>query len=263
MEAVILAGGFGTRLSEETGLRPKPMVEINGVPILVHIMSYLYKFGIKDFYICLGYKSSYIKNYFFQQMMCMGNITLDFESKRISQLSEIEENYKDWKINFIETGLNNMTGSRLKQALKFIKGNNFIFTYGDGLTNQNINDLLDSHFSARKLATVTAVQPPGRFGSLKLDMINSEASVNNFAEKPKDSENWINGGYFVLNRNVEKYLSDEECCTWEKEPLVNLAKDGELNAFIHKGFWKPMDTLKDKKELENLLINNKAPWINE
>ena len=263
MEAVILAGGLGTRLSEETGLRPKPMVEINGIPILVHIMSYLDKFGIKEFYICLGYKSSYIKNYFYHQMMCIGNICLNFNDKSITQLSEINENCKDWKINLIETGLDNMTGSRLKQVLKFIKGDDFIFTYGDGLTNQNIHDLIDSHFKSRKLATVTAVQPPGRFGSLNLNTVNSQSLVNDFAEKPKDSQDWINGGYFILNKNVEKYLSDDNYCIWEKEPLVNLAKDGELNAFIHKGFWKPMDTLKDKKELENLLIKNEAPWINE
>lgn len=261
MEAVILAGGLGTRLSEETGLRPKPMVEICGKPILIHILEYLNKFGINNFIICCGYKSSYIKDYFISKLMHQDDILVDFTTAEVSKLTKKNLN---WKVRLIETGLDNLTGSRLKQALKYIKGEDFLFTYGDGLTNQNINSLIKSHKVSNKIATVTAVQPPGRFGSLNLAQNNSEQfDVTSFSEKPIGDGSWINGGYFILNKKIDKYLNEKPNCIWEKEPLSNISKDNQLNAFLHYGFWKPMDTLKDKRELENLINKGKAPWLSQ
>ncbi len=262
-EAVILAGGLGTRLSEETGLRPKPMVEIGDSPILLHIMNYMSRFGINSFIICLGYKGNTIKDFFTSLMTSSGSIRLDF-SERKSYCLEDDCSFKDWNIKLIETGALDMTGSRLRQALKHVEDKEFLFTYGDGLTNQNINELVESHRTANKIATVTAVKPPGRFGALNLDTSSLDtrnSDVMNFSEKPLGDNAWINAGYFVLSKEVSRYLSDQQDCTFEKEPLMNLAKDGQLNAFKHDGFWKPMDTLKDKNELNDLIKSRKAPWM--
>lgn len=260
MEAVILAGGLGTRLSEETGLRPKPMVEISGKPILIHIIEYLNKFKIDKFIICCGYKSSFIKDYFVSKLIHQDDILVDFTEGKVEKLTNRGLN---WKVKILETGLDNLTGSRLKQALKYIEGEEFLFTYGDGLTNQNIHDLVDSHVSSKKIATVTAVQAPGRFGSLELkEGDKKHFNVTSFSEKPIGDGFWINGGYFILNKKVDQYLSYEKECIWEKEPLSNIASDNELNAFLHHGFWQPMDTLKDKRELEYLVSSGKAPWLN-
>ena len=260
MEAVILAGGLGTRLSEETGLRPKPMVEIAGKPILIHIIEYLSKFNIDKFIICCGYKSNFIKDYFVSKLIHQDDILVDFTKGKVEKLTNRGLN---WQVKLLETGLDNLTGSRLKQALKYVNGEDFLFTYGDGLTNQNIHELIKSHRSSKKLATVTAVQAPGRFGSLELQTQNEEQfNVTSFSEKPIGDGFWINGGYFILNKKVDQYLSDDKKCIWEKEPLSNIANDKELNAFLHNGFWKPMDTLKDKRELEHLVSSGNAPWLN-
>lgn len=262
-EAVILAGGLGTRLSEETGLRPKPMVEIGGFPILLHIMRYMSRFGINTFTICLGYKGNMVKDYFTSLMTSSGSIRLNFRERKTYCLED-DCSFRDWNIKLIETGALNMTGSRLKQALKHVESTEFLFTYGDGLTNQDINALEDSHRMAGKIATVTAVKPPGRFGALNLDLNSSDyrtSDVKDFSEKPLGDNAWINAGYFVLSKEVSKYLSDDQNCTFEKEPLTNLARDNQLNAFKHEGFWKPMDTLKDKNELNDLIKNCQAPWM--
>ena len=260
MEAVILAGGLGTRLSEETTLKPKPMVSIGRYPILIHIMNYLSKFGIKDFIICLGYKGEYIKQYFLNELHTMGDLEIDFSRNKIKKLSNKN---LDWNVKLIETGELNMTGSRLYQAIEYVNGDSFLFTYGDGLTNQDISKLIDSHTKSGKIATVTAVQPPGRFGSLNIDTFSPDSLniVKSFTEKPLGDNNWINGGYFILNKKVKNFLNSEENLVWEKEPLNQLANDSELNAFVHRDFWKPMDTLKDKMHLEKLVEEKKAPWI--
>lgn len=262
MEAIILAGGFGSRLSEETGLKPKPMIEIGNLPILVHIINYLNSFGINKFVICLGYKGDYIKEYFFKKLYTNGNIEINMNTKEIKPLDEKKEKYT---IRFIETGYKNMTGSRLRQAIEHIDGENFLMTYGDGLTNQNIKFLFESHLESKKIATITAVRKPGRFGELKLKKSNNKSQKNNiveaFSEKPIQLNTWINGGYFMLNKKVKKFLNNKSDLVWEEEPLKKLAKENQLNAFIHEGFWHPMDTLKDKRYLESLVKNKNAPWL--
>ena len=259
-EAVILAGGLGTRLSEETGLRPKPMVEICGIPIILHIMQYLNKSGIDKFVICCGYKSNIIKDYFTSMIYHKDDIEIDFQKEEIRSLTQ---KANKWRVRLIETGERNMTGSRLMQALKYVDGNEFLFTYGDGLTNQDIQEQYKYHKQSNRIATVTAVQPPGRFGSLQIEgNCNAEicGNVNAFEEKPKGETGWINGGYFILDKRVEKYLNKSNDLVFEGEPLMKLAKDGELNAYKHSGFWKPMDTLKDKRMLEEMYNAGEAPW---
>ena len=254
-EAVILAGGLGTRLSEETGLRPKPMVELNGKPILLYIMEYLSRYSITDFIICLGYKGQYIKDYFFSMMMTQGDIELDLGNSSVTRFSSPHHH---WKIKLIETGEFNMTGSRLSQALPYIKNQEFLFTYGDGLTNQDISDLYRSHTQSNKLATMTVYQAPARFGIVSIDQNDN---VSSFSEKPLDNSSWINAGYFLLSKQVSQYISNSSDCVWEDSPLKSLVSDGELNSYRHHGFWKPMDTLKDKRYLQNLISEDKAPWL--
>ena len=253
MKVVILAGGFGTRLSEETELKPKPMIEIGGRPILWHIMKLYSHFGFNDFVICLGYKGYVIKEYFLNYFVHMSDITVDLSCGS----TEIHNTYSDaWKVTLVDTGLNTMTGGRIKRVKEYINNETFMMTYGDGVGDVDIRALLDFHKTHGKLATVTAVQPSGRFGSLSIE---NDETVGSFIEKPAGDGSWINGGFFVLESQTIDYISNDET-VWEREPLENLAKDRKLTAYRHSGFWKPMDTLRDKNELEKLWSSNKAPW---
>lgn len=253
MQAVILAGGFGTRLAEETHLRPKPMVEIGGQPILLHIMNYLSQFGVDDFIICCGYKGYFIKEYFLNFNLHNSDLDIDLSTGQIDTLSAYK---RDWRVKLVDTGDGSMTGGRLKRISSLLKGD-FIFTYGDGLSDVNIDALIKFHKAHGKLATVTSVSPPGRFGSLSLGERNI---VKGFEEKPVGDGGLINGGYFVLSPKVMKYISSD-FTVWEKEPMENLAKDGELFAYRHEGFWRAMDTLRDKQVLEEMLAEGNAPWM--
>ncbi|NOZ26377.1 MAG: glucose-1-phosphate cytidylyltransferase [Nitrospirae bacterium] len=253
MKVVILAGGLGTRLSEETIIKPKPMVEIGGKPILWHIMKIYSHYGFKDFIICLGYKGYMIKEYFANYFLHQSDVTIDL--KRNSM--EVHDSKAEaWKITLVDTGLNTMTGGRIKRVQKFIGNESFMLTYGDGVGNVNIDSLLSFHERHGRSATVTAVQPLGRFGAMHLD---TEGSVLTFQEKPKGDGSWINGGFFVLEPEVFDYIEGDDTY-WELEPLENLAKSGQLVAYKHHGFWKPMDTLRDKTELESLWNSGKADW---
>lgn len=253
MKAVILAGGFGTRLSEETDLKPKPMVEIGGKPILWHIMNIYSHYGINDFIICCGYKGYVIKEYFANYYMHMSDLTVDLHSGDIQYYNCKAE---PWKVTLIDTGLNTMTGGRLKRVKEYIENETFMLTYGDGVADVNIDKLLEFHKNHGKIATVTAVQPSGRFGALNID---NKSDVNTFMEKPDGDGGWINGGFFVLESGIFNYIEDDST-VFEREPLEGLAKDHELCAYKHEGFWKPMDTLRDKNELEKLWLSGKAPW---
>jgi glucose-1-phosphate cytidylyltransferase len=252
MKAVILAGGLGTRLSEETTLKPKPMVEIGGNPILWHIMKIYSHYGINDFIICLGYKGYIIKEYFYNYLLHTADVTIDVQ-KDSMEIHEVKA--EPWRVTLVDTGENTGTGGRLKQVSKYLDEESFCFTYGDGVANIDIGNLIKFHTSHEKLATVSAVRTPGRFGTLK---INND-SVEQFVEKPIEGSGWINGGFFVLNRGSLKYITDDKS-QWEKEPLEMLAKDKEMMAYTHEGFWQPMDTLRDKNLLESLWMNNQAPW---
>ncbi len=240
MKAIILAGGLGTRLSEETDLKPKPMIEIGGFPILWHIMKSYSTYGINDFIICCGYKGYVIKEYFKNYFLHMSDVTLNMKDNSL----EVHQNKTEpWKVTLIDTGENTMTGGRLKRVYDFVKEDeSFCFTYGDGVSNININNLIEFHKTHGKLATLTAVRPPGRFGALK---INKNDSVEKFQEKPEGDGSWINGGYFVLSPKVIKFI-DSDNTSWENEPLTDIAIQGELKAFKHDGFWQPMDTLREK-----------------
>lgn len=252
MKAVILAGGFGTRLSEETDLKPKPLVEIGENPILWHILKIYSHYGINDFIICCGYKSYLIKEYFANYFLHTSDITIDVENDKMQVHRKGAE---PWKITLIQTGERTATGGRIAKIKNFVKNEDFFcLTYGDGLSNVDIGATIDFHKSHKKLATVTAVKPPGRFGSLVIDENNS---ILEFLEKPK--RDYVNGGFFVLSPKIIEYIKDDET-SWEDYPLRNLAKDFELKAFHHDGFWQPMDTLRDKKYLESLWLSNKAPW---
>jgi len=253
MKAVIFAGGFGTRLSEETSLKPKPMVEIGGKPILWHIMNIYSKFGINDFIICCGYKGYVIKEYFANYYMHMSDLTVNLHSGDIEYCNCKAE---PWKITLVDTGLNTMTGGRLKRVKEYVGNETFMLTYGDGVAAININKLLEFHKNQGKVATLTAVQPSGRFGALNID---NNSTVNTFMEKPDGDGSWINGGFFVLEPEVFNYIKDDKTI-FEREPLERLARDNELSAYKHKGFWKPMDTLKDKNDLEELWDKGEAPW---
>jgi glucose-1-phosphate cytidylyltransferase len=253
MKAVILAGGLGTRLSEETHLKPKPMVEIGGKPILWHIMKIYGSHGINEFIICCGYKGYLIKEYFSNYFLHMSDVTIDMEKNTM----EIHRKKAEpWKITLVDTGDNTMTGGRLKRVKEYLNDEDFCFTYGDGVSDVNITKLIEHHKSNKKLATVTVVQPPGRYGTV--DIVDHK--VQGFVEKPKGDGGWINGGFFVLNPRVID-LIDNDFIPWESTPMEALANKNELNAFFHSGFWKPMDTLRDKNQLEELVIENKAPWI--
>ena len=252
MQVVILAGGRGTRLAEETSTRPKPMVEIGGKPILWHIMKMYASHGFKSFLMACGYKCEMIKEYFHNYFINTSDYFLDLKdgSRKI-----INSNGIDWRIGVIDTGLETMTGGRILRLRKWIENKPFMVTYGDGLGDVDIRSLVEFHRSHGKLATVTAVHPPARFGDLTLD----KDSVRQFSEKPQTAEGWINGGFFVFEPRVFDYIADDQT-SLEREPLERLAADGELMAFRHTGFWQPMDTLREKELLESLWSSGKAPW---
>jgi len=252
MKVVILAGGLGTRIGEETATRPKPMVEIGGKPIIWHIMKIYSAYGINDFIICLGYKGYIIKEYFSNYFIHMSDITFDMAHNKM----EVHQNAAEpWRVTLIDTGEKTMTGGRLKRVRPYLDDENFCLTYGDGVGNIKISELIKFHISQKTLATVTTVQPPGRFGKLNL----GENKVLNFDEKPSGDGGWINGGYFVLSPKVIDYIKGDET-VWEREPMERLAREGQLSAFLHKDFWHPMDTLRDKIYLEQLWESGKAPW---
>lgn len=253
MKAVILAGGLGTRLSEETDRIPKPMVQIGGKPMLWHIMKIYSAYGINDFIICLGYKGYIIKEYFSNYFLHMSDVTVDVLKGRL----EVHENSGEpWRITMVDTGMETSTGGRLKAVARYLDDDHFCFTYGDGVADVNIRKVIEFHHSHGKLATVTAISPPGRWGVLKLD----GTGVTGFAEKAQMSDqSMINGGFFVLDKKVLEYI-DAPHTTWELEPMVRLAKEGQLQAYCHSGFWQAMDTLREKVLLENLWNSGNAPW---
>lgn len=253
MKAVILAGGFGTRLSEETHLRPKPMIEIGGMPILWHIMKMYSSHGVNDFIICCGYKGYVIKEYFANYFLHMSDVTFDMADNR---MEVHEKKAEPWRVTLVDTGEDTLTGGRLKRVAAYLKDEEaFCFTYGDGVSDVDISASIAFHKAHGKLATITAVQPPGRYGALAL----SGMKVTGFTEKPRGDGGLINGGFFVLSPKVLP-LIDNDLTSWEGAPLENLAKQGELMAFEHAGFWQPMDTLRDRNHLENLWISGHAPW---
>ena len=252
MKAVILAGGKGTRLTEETTIRPKPMVEVGYKPILWHILKIYSTHGINDFIICCGYKGYMIKEYFANYFLHTSDITFDIKNNKIEVHNK---NSEPWKVTLVDTGQNTMTGGRLARIKDFLTDEIFCFTYGDGLADINIKKLIEFHKKENRKATLTAVQPRGRFGSLQIE----SSMVTNFEEKPRGDKAWVNGGFFVLNRSVLD-LIDGDKCIWEKQPLETLSNNNELSAFLHHGFWHPMDTIRDKIYLEGLWASNKAPW---
>ncbi len=254
MKAVILAGGYGTRIGEDTHNKPKPMIEIGGMPILVHIMKCYSAYGINEFVICCGYKDYVIKEYFANYMLHRSDFTINMKEDKISIHNK---NFDKWTVTLVDTGKKSMTGGRLRRVLEYVKDEEFFhFTYGDGLSDLNINELSNFHRAHGKLATVTSVSPPGRFGAL----ITKDDSVISFEEKPVGDGGRINGGFFVLSPKVID-LIDSDLTVWEQEPLIELAKSGELKAFKHDGFWQPMDTLRDKNLLIEMWNSGEAPWI--
>ncbi len=254
MKAIILAGGLGTRLAEETTLRPKPMVEIGGKPILWHIMKIYAQHGINEFIICLGYKGYMIKEYFFNYSLHMSDLTINLRNGA----TEVHRNAsEDWKISLIDTGAETMTGGRLRQAMQYLGDDeDFCLTYGDGVSDVDIGKAIRFHKDHGRSATVTAVRPASRYGQLDLNGDRVAA----FSEKPIEEGGWINGGFFVLSRAVGQYLSNSDTCVWEREPLERLAAEGELLSYFHDGFWQPMDTLRDRQMLEGLWEQEAAPW---
>jgi glucose-1-phosphate cytidylyltransferase len=251
MKVVILAGGLGTRLSEETEHKPKPMVEIGGKPILWHIMKLYSFYGLNDFIICLGYKGYMIKEYFANYFLHMSDVTFDMAKNKM----EVHQNSAEpWKVTLVETGDDTMTGGRLKRVRHFLTQEDFCFTYGDGVSNVDIKTLIAFHKSHKKLATVTAVQPPGRYGGLRLD----QERVVSFEEKPIGDGGWINGGFFVVSPKAVEYI-ERDSTPWEGGPLTRLSKEGNLCAYQHQGFWHAMDTLRDKRYLEGLWMSGN-PW---
>jgi glucose-1-phosphate cytidylyltransferase len=255
MKVVILAGGLGTRLSEETDIRPKPMVEIGGKPILWHIMKTYSTFGFNDFVVCLGYKGFFIKEYFANYFLHQTDVTIDLADNAMEFHKSSSEN---WKISLFDTGMNSMTGGRIKRIQSYIGNEPFMLTYGDGVSDVDISKLVSFHKSHGKLLTVTSIQPSGRFGALELD--EHTQKVSSFYEKPKGDGIWINGGYFVCQPEVFDYIKKGDSTIWEQEPLQNIASDGQLMGYKHEGFWSPMDTLKDKQDLNELWNSNKAKW---
>ncbi|MEI8128073.1 MAG: glucose-1-phosphate cytidylyltransferase [bacterium] len=254
MKVVILAGGLGTRLSEETDLKPKPMVEIGGRPILWHIMKNYSYWGFNDFVILTGYKSHIIKDYFINYYTRYSDITVDMANNSV----EIHQHRNEpWKVTMLYTGQDTMTGGRIKKAQDYIGNERFMLTYGDGVANVNIPELIKSHEQSKKLATMTAVQLSGRFGAL---VIKDNNMITSFMEKPKGEESWINGGFFVCEPKIFDYITEGNKTIFERAPLENMANDGQLNAFKHEGFWRPMDTLRDKMELTDMWTEGNAPW---
>ena len=251
MKVILLAGGLGTRISEETDIKPKPMIEIGGKPILWHLMKIYAAHGLNDFIICCGYKGYVIKEYFLNYFYHLSDITIDINSNKI----EIHDRFAEpWKITLVDTGENTMTGGRLRRVKKYLDGT-FCMTYGDGLADINLSKLIEFHKKHKKLATITGTEPPGRFGALKIH----DDTVTGFQEKPKGDNSIINGGFFVLEPEVIDFISDDNTI-WEKEPLENLAENNQLKVFKHYGFWQPMDTLREKNMLEKLWSSNQAPW---
>ncbi len=255
MKVVILAGGLGTRLSEETELKPKPMVEIGGKPILWHIMKIYSHYGFNDFVILTGYKSHVIKDYFINYYTRYSDITIDMQNNSV----EIHKNRQEpWKVTMLYTGEDTMTGSRIKKAQNYIGNEPFLLTYGDGVADVNINEIIKSHKNSGKTVTLTAVQLSGRYGAV---VIKKDNIITTFSEKPKGEENWINGGFFVCEPKVFDYIKEnDDKIIFEREPLESLARDNELNAHKHTGFWRSMDTLKDKKDLTQMWQSDTAPW---
>lgn len=254
MKVVLLAGGLGTRLSEETVLKPKPMVEIGGMPILWHIMKIYSAHGFNDFIICLGYKGYVIKEYFANYFLHKSDVTIDLADNSIKVHDSQAE---PWKITLIDTGNDSMTGGRIKRIQPFVNNETFMLTYGDGVGNIDVRKLVDFHKKHSKLCTVTSVQPSGRFGLLNIDEHNE---VHSFFEKPKGDGSWINGGYFVCEPQIFDYIKDGDSTVWEKSPMEEIAHHGQMNAFKHGGFWRPMDTLKDKNDLNEMWDKDIAPW---
>ena len=252
MKAVILAGGLGTRISEETATRPKPMVEIGGMPILWHIMKCYSAHGVQDFIVCCGYKGYMIKEYFANYFLHMSDVTFDMQS---NAMEVHHKHVEPWRVTLVDTGEKTMTGGRLKRIRGYLGDTDFCMTYGDGISDVDIGELLRFHASSGKLATITAVQPLGRFGTLEI----KGESVRRFVEKPHGDGGWINGGFFVLSPRVIDYVDDDNTL-WEGAPVERLAAEGQLGAYVHQGFWQPMDTLRDKTLLEDLWQSGKAPW---
>jgi glucose-1-phosphate cytidylyltransferase len=252
MKLVILAGGLGTRISEETSVRPKPMVEVGGRPILWHIMKMYSRHGVNDFILCLGYKGYLIKEFFANYFLHTSDVTFDLAN---NAMQVHQRNAEPWKVTLVDTGESTMTGGRLKRVAPYLGDGDFCFTYGDGVADIDIAALLAHHKAGGTLATLTAVQPPGRFGALDLD----GDCVRGFQEKPLGDGGWVNGGFFVLSPKVLDYIEDD-ATTWEREPLQHLASEGQLRSYFHRGFWQPMDTLRDKAMLEELWASGAAPW---
>jgi glucose-1-phosphate cytidylyltransferase len=254
MKVVVLAGGYGTRLSEETQIKPKPMVEIGDKPILWHIMKMYSAYGLNEFVICCGYRGYYIKNYFSNYFLRACDVTFDLKENKMQLLSNGVE---PWKVTLIDTGETTMTGGRLKRIKDCVSDGTFCCTYGDGVSNINIQELIAFHRQQKALATLTAVQPPGRFGAISLG--HEQTKINTFREKPEGDGSWINGGFFVLEPEALDYIAGDST-VWEREPLEMLAKDGRLAAYKHRGFWQNMDTLRDKMYLESLWASDNPPW---
>jgi glucose-1-phosphate cytidylyltransferase len=252
MKAVILAGGLGTRISEESHLRPKPLIEIGGKPILWHIMKMLCAHGVCDFVVCCGYKGYLIKEYFSNYFLHTADATFDIGGNSV----EIHQNHaENWRVTVVDTGLDTMTGGRLRRVQKFVNAERFLLTYGDGVSDVDVRELIQFHQTQRRRATVTAIQPAGRFGALELQ----GSHVVRFIEKPRGDGQWVNGGFFILEPDVFEYLRGDDD-VWEQEPLRKLAAEGQLAAYRHEGFWAAMDTLRDKNALEELWVSKCAPW---
>ncbi len=254
MKVLILAGGLGSRLSEETGLKPKPMVEIGNKPILWHIMKIYSFYGFNEFVLLLGYKGYVIKEYFANYFLHQSDVTFDMKRNKM----EVHNNHAEpWKVTLIDTGVSSMTGGRIKRASHYINGESFLLTYGDGVSDVNISEVVSYHEKQTGIITMTSVQPEGRFGSLKVE---TDGCVRSFKEKPAGDGAWINGGFFVCEPEVLDYI-DNDLTVFEEEPLEKMAEDGKLFTYRHKGFWKPMDTIRDKVQLESLVEKNQAPWM--
>jgi len=253
MKVVLLAGGYGTRISEESTIRPKPMVEIGGKPILWHIMKLYSTYGFDDFIVCLGFKGYVIKEYFANYFLHMADVTFDMSTNRMIVHKQKAES---WKVTLVDTGLNTMTGGRIKRIREFVGNETFMVTYGDGLSNQDLGELVSFHRRHGKIGTMTTVQPSGRFGAVDMDK-NDE--IKAFVEKPRGDGAWINGGFFVFEPQIFEYIDNDEII-FERQPLEKLSREGQLMAFRHEGFWKPMDTLREKHEFEDLWNSGNAPW---
>ncbi len=254
MKAVILAGGYGTRISEETSVRPKPMVEIGEKPILWHIMKMYFQHGVSDFIICCGYKGYVIKEYFSNYFLHRSDMTFDLKN---NEMKVHQNGVEPWNVTLVDTGEATMTGGRIKRIREFVKGETFCLTYGDGVSNIDISELIKFHQEEQGFATLTAVQPPGRFGTFKLGY--EQTKIPSFKEKPQEDGAWINGGFFVLDPEIFEYIEGDDT-VWEKQPLEKLANDNKLSAFRHTGFWHPMDTLRDKNTLQDFWESNDCPW---